>query len=279
MTDDAIGPRRSLAAFIRAFRVERNWPPPDADVQAVVETFGHSNRGAMLCLEWIEATRAAIETYLGREIGDDLSVRLLFGRLQVDFGIGPGDADRLTPIHLSTLLVHLTRWKGATGTACQDTLRQVASIKRAEEVSPSNPEASRVFLKALSAFPDPEPEEAYQSAASRPGFVSATPADSAIVESLILSDEESTPVASTSSKLEPAPRESSSPRNQGKRDRCLGDYITAVTHGEVPPTPTGLARRHGCSVSTASRAIKGHEDKRKAFAKEDQKDRLSRRGG
>lgn len=170
MGDDPHARPRSLASFLRAYR---HYPsPPDEAIEAMIRLVAEGNGiprdEAIWRRDMIDRTRAAVEHYIGREIGDDLTVRLFMGRLDVDFGIGPVDADRLIPIHLVCLLVHFARWKSATGPAVQDVLRPVAMLKRLEESTPTDPHSTPVFLKALAAFPapDPEPTGANQPAAS-----------------------------------------------------------------------------------------------------------------
>ena len=58
-------------------------------------------------------------------------------------------------------------------------------------------------------------------------------------------------------------------RDKGYDDKCRVAYLGYLERKETPPTPTAIAKEVGCSVSTASRAIKHYEDKRKEYAKED----------
>jgi hypothetical protein len=63
------------------------------------------------------------------------------------------------------------------------------------------------------------------------------------------------------------------PRDKGFDDKCRGVYLGYLERNETPPTATAIAKKVGCSASTACRAIKPYEDKRKEHAKEDYQSR------
>jgi hypothetical protein len=62
-------------------------------------------------------------------------------------------------------------------------------------------------------------------------------------------------------------------RDEGKDDKCVCVYLRYVARNETPPGATAIAEEVGCSVSTASRAIKKWEDKRRELALEDARNR------
>lgn len=168
MGDDPHARPRSLPMLILALRDAGEWPPRDGAVRETERRLGFSPEVAERVHELAARTRSAIETYLGLEVGDDRVIGRLYGRLQVDFGIGPGDADRLDMVQLTFLLLNWMRCKASTGVAVQDLLRHVARYRRLEAGTQSTPDSIPAFLKALAAFPapDPEPTGANQPAAS-----------------------------------------------------------------------------------------------------------------
>ena len=143
------------------------WIPSEEDVHLIMRMLGGTSRESALdYMGMYTSTRSTIETYLGLDVGDDRAIGRLYGRLQVDFGIGSIEADRLLPVHLVRLLILRARRKDSTGAAVRAVLCQAAELKRLEESTPIDADSTPIFLKALSVFPDPEPLEA--DAAGRP---------------------------------------------------------------------------------------------------------------
>jgi hypothetical protein len=70
-----------------------------------------------------------------------------------------------------------------------------------------------------------------------------------------------------SGEIEPPPKKTPLARDQGKSKRCLGIYMDSIRRNEVPPTASEIARQAGCSVATASRAVRAWEAMRLEGAK------------
>jgi hypothetical protein len=197
--------------------------------------------------------RIAIETYLGRDVGDSLALSALYGRLQTDFGITPREADCLDLIHLSALLVNLNRLRNPGAASVQEILGDFARLRSEAASFPASPESMQVYIKALDRFPDPTPLETGQPIGTATKAEVPQPPASHVVEP-------SSP---------PTPAKPRRKRDEDKAKVCVGIYMDAITRSETPPSLSEIARMARCDKGTASRAIAPLEAKRAELAKED----------
>ncbi len=86
-----------------------------------------------------------------------------------------------------------------------------------------------------------------------------------------------TPVEKNKHEARRTPRMPPKKRDEGKSAQCVGIYIAHLQRGDVPPTPTELARAVGCNPGTAWRAIRNVEATRKELARTDARDRYQDR--
>lgn len=257
---DRVPVPRNLTEFLRGFRDRTPDPGDEAAAKDIARCWGCSIEEATQRLGVIFQTRSQVESYIGREIGDESSIRLLFNHLSVDFGLLAFEVDRLHPCHLILLLNHLQRWKQWDASERQILLKHIASNREAETTSsPIDPISSRIFLKALDRFPDPDPE-ASEVATSQPPRHEAT--TSAVPDP-----------AANEAPDRPAAKKGRRKRDEGKAERCVGIYMDAITRKLTPPTPSELAKQVGCDPGTASRAIAAWEATRMELAKDDAKSR------
>jgi hypothetical protein len=243
---------RGLAAFLRRYREGTPDPSDETTIGNIARFRGCSQEDASERLGAIFQARSLVEGYIGREIGDEPSIRAVFSGLALDFGLSAAEANRMIPEHLTALLTHFQRWRRWGAEERQGILRQVAEIREQECQTPRDPISTPIFLKALDRFPAPEPIEAGKPTGTATEVVVPQPPVSHVVEP-------SSP---------PTPKEPCRPRDEGKFDRCVGIYMDAIFRNETPPSITEIARMAKCDKGTASRAIAPLEAKRAEVARE-----------
>ncbi|WP_435009925.1 hypothetical protein P12x_001138 [Tundrisphaera lichenicola] len=147
-----------MAMFLRMYRFGTTWPPSADVIRLVAEAYSIPRDQAEMRIAANEQLRAAIEEYIGQEIGDEPSIRKLFHRLSVDFGLSTIEVDRLHPMLLNVLLTNFQRWRQATGEEKQDVLHHVAKFADKRDWDQFDSNSVDAFLKALKRFPQPAPE-------------------------------------------------------------------------------------------------------------------------
>ena len=102
------GPR-SLRHELREHAKIGQWPPNHDFVDQVASENRVSREQALNSLQLVEDLASALAVYMGRPIETEADRQMAFGRISIDFNLLPADADRMHPIHLTSLLTHHQR--------------------------------------------------------------------------------------------------------------------------------------------------------------------------
>lgn len=100
--------RPSLRRVLIEYR-SIGWPPPEPLVDELASRFNTTREIALFQFTILEDLLTQASAYLGRPIISDDDARALIGRVESDFVLSPGEADRLHPGHLQILLAHRAR--------------------------------------------------------------------------------------------------------------------------------------------------------------------------
>ena len=125
--------------------------------ESLVNELGVTPDDIRISMGLLEAFIVAVEIYLDQSVAKEDSSHLLYLGLARDFEVTPIEADLLDVTQITTLLTHWRRWKLASGDLANCALWDVEFLLRRARASSFLDETTEVYLKALCAFPRPQP--------------------------------------------------------------------------------------------------------------------------